>query len=260
MTEVKEIKEVQFGEGTLLGVRTPDGKVWLAVKKACLDIGLSDGQARKQVENIQTDAVLKSNCRYLAIVQKEGKREVKREQLFLNEDVVTLWLAKITLTEKMKEKNPKAYDKLINYQLKAAKALHKAFYETDEQKSEFHSSIGLEGQIMELEQKLEITVVKLNNVENALHTQTENLNSVMDNMTLTTVQQGRLQRAVKDRVNHLLGGAHSKEYKENSKLYFINLWNGLKERFNCGSRWQDLNPKYYNEAFNYVSEWEYSEV
>ena len=91
-------------------------------------------------------------------------------------------------------------------------------------------------------------------------TQTENLNSVMDNMTLTTVQQGRLQRAVKDRVNHLLGGAHSKEYKENSKLYFINLWNGLKERFNCGSRWQDLNPKYYNEAFNYVSEWEYSEV
>lgn len=86
----QEIKEVPFNGNTLLGVRTPDGKVWLAVKKACLDIGLSDGQARKQVENIQTDAVLKSNCRYLAIVQMEGSREVKREQLFLNEDVVTL--------------------------------------------------------------------------------------------------------------------------------------------------------------------------
>ena len=115
-----EIKEIPFDNGTLLGVRTPDGKVWLAVKKACLDIGLSDGQARKQVENIQEEAVLKSNCRYLAIVQKEGKRDVKREQLFLNEDVITLWLAKITLTDKMKEKNPKAYDTLINYQLKAA--------------------------------------------------------------------------------------------------------------------------------------------
>ena len=123
----------------------------------------------------------------------------------------------------MKEKNPKAYDTLINYQLKAAKVLHEAFYETEEQKAALHSSLGLEGQIATLEQKLEMTVVKLNNVENALHTQTENLNSVMDNMTLTTVQQGRLQRAVKDRVNHLLGGAHSKEYKENSKLYFINL-------------------------------------
>lgn len=255
-----EIKEIPFDNGTLLGVRTPDGKVWLAVKKACLDIGLSDGQARKQVENIQEEAVLKSNCRYLAIVQKEGKRDVKREQLFLNEDVITLWLAKITLTDKMKEKNPKAYDTLINYQLKATKVLHEAFYGTEEQKVTLHSSLGLEGQIATLEQKLEMTVVKLNNVENALHTQTENLNSVMDNMTLTTVQQGRLQRAVKDRVNHLLGGAHSKEYKENSKLYFINLWSGLKEKFKCGSRWQDLNPKYYHEAFDYVSTWEYVEV
>lgn len=255
-----EIKEIPFDNGALLGVRTPDGKVWLAVKKACLDIGLSDGQARKQVENIQEEAVLKSNCRYLAIVQKEGKRDVKREQLFLNEDVITLWLAKITLTDKMKEKNPKAYDTLINYQLKAAKVLHEAFYGTEEQKVTLHSSLGLDGQIATLEQKLEMTVIKLNNVENALHTQTENLNSVMDNMTLTTVQQGRLQRAVKDRVNHLLGGAHSKEYKENSKLYFINLWNGLKEKFGCGSRWQDLNPKYYHEAFSYVSTWEYGEA
>ena len=28
-----EIKEIPFDNGTLLGVRTPDGKVWLAVKK-----------------------------------------------------------------------------------------------------------------------------------------------------------------------------------------------------------------------------------
>lgn len=255
-----EVKEIPFGEGTLLGVRTPDGKVWLAVRKACRDIGLSDGQARKQVENIQEEAVLKSNCRYLAIVQKEGKRDVKREQLFLNEDVITLWLAKITLTDKMKEKNPKAYDTLISYQLKAAKVLHEAFYETEEQKAALHSSLGLEGQITTLEQKLEMTVIQLNNVESTLDIQNERLNAVMDNMTLTTTQQGRLQRAVKDRVNHLLGGSHSKEYKKNSKTYFINLWNGLKERFNCGSRWQDLNPKYFNEAFDYVSAWEYVEA
>lgn len=255
-----EVKEIPFNGSTLLGVRTPDGKVWLAVKKACLDIGLSDGQARKQVENIQSDDVLKPNCRYLAIVQTEGKREVKREQLFLNEKVVTLWLAKITLTDRMKEKNPKAYDTLLTYQLEAADVLHKAFYETEEQKDAFHQSVGLEGKIATLEKKLDMTVIQLNNVEETLDYQNEKLNAVMDNMTLTTVQQGKLQRAVKDRVNHLLGGAHSREYKENSRLYFINIWNGLKERFNCGSRWQDLNQKYYNEAFDYVSEWEYVEA
>lgn len=255
----QEIREIPFDGSTLLGVKTSDGKVWLAVKKACLDIGLSDGQARKQVENIQTEAVLKSNCRYLAIVQTEGKREVKREQLFLNEKVVTLWLAKIVLTDKMKKRNPKAYDTLIKYQLEAAKVLHKAFYETEEQKNKFHNAIGLEGQIATLEKKLEMTVIQLNNVEETLDIQNEKLSAVMDNMAITTVQQGKLQRAVKDRVNYLLGGAHSKEYKENSRLYFINLWSGLKERFNCGSRWQDLNPKYFNEAFDFVLEWEYIE-
>lgn len=107
---------------------------------------------------------------------------------------------------------------------------------------------------------MKIVYAQINNMEEMIEEQNNILTRVMDNMTLTTTQQGRLQRAVKDRINHLLGGAHSKEYKENSKLYFINLWGGLKERFNCGSRWQDLNPRYYNEVFDYVSNWEYVEA
>ncbi len=256
----QEAKEIPFNGNTLLGIRDESGKVWLAVKKVCLDIGLSEGQAQRQITNIQEEEPLKSNCCKFAMVQTEGKRKVSREQLFLNEKVVTLWLAKISLTPAMMKKNPEAYDKLLEYQLEAADVLHEAFYETEEQKATFYQSMGLEGKIATLEKKLDMTVIQLNNVEETLDYQNEKLNAVMDNMTLTTVQQGKLQRAVKDRVNHLLGGAHSREYKENSKLYFINLWNGLKERFNCGSRWQDLNPKYYNEAFDYVSEWEYVEA
>lgn len=247
-----EVKEIPFNDGSLLGVRTPDGKVWLAVRKSCLDIGLSLGQTQKQITNIQSDVVLKSNCCYLATVQMEGNREVKREQLFLNEDVVTLWLAKITLTKKMKEKNPKAYDSLINYQLRAAKVLHKAFYETEEQKSTFHAKLGLEGRIKGIQ-------VQINSMENMLCEQMEKLDSVMDNMTLSTRQQQKLYKTAKDRINHLLGGAHNPEYKQKSKSYFINLWNGLKSLYECGS-YKDLNPKYYDEALDYISSWEYVEV
>lgn len=248
----EEIREIPFDTNTLLGLKDENGEVWLAVRKVCLDIGLSDGQARRQVENIQIEEPLKSNCRKFAIVQNEGNREVNREQLFLNERVVTLWLAKISLTPTMMKKNPQAYDKLLKYQLEAADVLHKAFYKTEEQKEKLHSQFGLEGRIEDIQ-------VQIDGIENILLEQTKKLNSVMDNMTLTTVQQGRLQRAVKDRVNYLLGGAHSQEYKENSRLYFINLWNGLKGKFKCGSRWQDLNPTYFNEAFDYVSNWEYIE-
>ena len=251
-----EIKEIPFDNGALLGVRTPDGKVWLAVKKACLDIGLNENQATAERKKIEKGLLFDNQWQKLKVKFDSQVREI----LVLSEKLVPMWLAQINLTPAMQRKNPDAVQKLLKYQLEASDVLHEAFYGTEEQKVALHSSLGLEGQIATLEEKLEMTVVKLNNVENALHTQTENLNSVMDNMTLTTVQQGRLQRAVKDRVNHLLGGAHSKEYKENSKLYFINLWSGLKEKFKCGSRWQDLNPKYYNEAFDYVSAWEYVEA
>lgn len=77
---------------------------------------------------------------------------------------------------------------------------------------------------------------QINNMEEIIECQNEILNKVVENMTLTTVQQGSLQRTVKDRVSHLLGGVHSPEYKKHSRLYFINIWNGLKEHFNCGSR------------------------
>jgi len=251
-----EIKEVPFNGETLLGVKTEDGSVWLAVKKTCLDIGLSEGQARKQVENIQSEKLLKLNCRQIAIVQKEGSRDVKREQLFIKEDVVTLWLAKITLTDKMENEQPEAYDKLVNYQMRAANVLHKAFYETEEQKESLHYSLGLEGQIMEMKEIQKTQTVQINRMEDIIDKQIEMLSSVMDNMTLSTRQQQKIYKAGKDRISALLGGAHSMEYKENAKSYFINMWNGLKSLYGCAS-YKDLNPKYFDVAFDYVSEWKY---
>ena len=129
--------------------------------------------------------------------------EVYRKYYAL-ERFVTLWLAKISLTPAMQKKNPEAVQKLLKYQLEAADVLHKAFYETEEQKSAFYNRMGLEGEIAELKEQLKMTTIQLNNVEETLDVQNEKLDAVMDNITLTTVQQGRLQRAVKDRVNHLL--------------------------------------------------------
>lgn len=106
---------------------------------------------------------------------------------------------------------------------------------------------------------MKIVYAQINNMEEMLGEQNVMLNQVVDNMTLTTRQQQRIYKAAKDRINHLLGGAHSPEYKENAKSYFINLWNGLKALYGCTS-YKDLNPKYYDVAFDYISAWEYVEV
>lgn len=106
---------------------------------------------------------------------------------------------------------------------------------------------------------MKVVYAQINNMENMLGEQTEKLNQVVDNMTLTTRQQQRIYKAAKDRINQLLGGAHSKEYKANSKSYFINLWNGLKSKFGCGSSYKDLNPIYLEDAMRFIQNWIYVE-
>lgn len=243
-----EVKEIPFNGSTLLGVKDSSGQVWLAVKKACLDIGLTEGQADRQVKNMQNDLIF-SNSVVGLNVKFDGQ---VRKVICISEKFVTLWLAKISLTPTMQKKNPDAVQKLLQYQLEAANVLHKAFYETEEQKSTFHNRMGLEGRI-------EIMTVQINNMESILEEQREDLKTVMENMTLSTRQQQKLYHAAKDRINHLLGGAHSREYKLNAKSYFINLWNGLKELYGCAS-YKDLNPIYYDKAFDFISEWEYVET
>lgn len=242
------VKEIPFNDGSLLGVRTPDGKVWLAVRKACRDIGLSDAQARAEVTKIQESLLLKNNCKKLSL-----KFETQvRETLVLAEKFVPMWLAQINLTPAMQRKHPETVQKLLTYQLEASDVLHKAFYETEEQKSILHSKLGLEGRIEGMQ-------VQINNMENMLCEAMEKLEVAVDSMTLSTKQQQKLYKAAKDRINFLLGGAHSPEYKDKSKSYFINLWNDFKEKYSTGS-YKDLNPKYYVEAFDFISGWEYVEV
>ena len=113
---------------------------------------------------------------------------------------------------------------------------------------------------------MKIVYAQINNMKELIGEQTDmmneqmvKLNQVVDNMTLTTRQQQRIYKAAKDRINHLLGGAHSKEYKANSKSYFINLWNNMKSKFGCGSSYKDLNPIYFDEAMEFISTWEYVE-
>lgn len=93
--------------------------------------------------------------------------------------------------------------------------------------------------------------------KDALEKQTKAFDKSISNMTLSTSQQNKVHRAVKDRVGSLLGGAHSDLYKEKSRMYFANLWNGLKTEFECGSRWQDLNPAYMEEAMSWIRYWNY---
>lgn len=112
-------------------------------------------------------------------------------------------------------------------------------------------------QDMKMEWKL--VYAQINILSDVVEKQNKKFTQVVDNMTLTTVQQRKIYSAGKDRISELLGGAHSAEYKKQSRKYFVNMWNCVKEKFNCGSSYKDLNPKDFQKAIQYIKKWTYKE-
>lgn len=106
--------------------------------------------------------------------------------------------------------------------------------------------------LLETRKNLPCVYAQINNME-------EMLGEVIDNMTLSTRQQEKIHETARKRINYLLGGAYSEEYKRMARTYMINLWNGLKEVFHCGSSYKDLNSKDFDKAVEYINRWEYEE-
>lgn len=117
----------------------------------------------------------------------------------------------------------------------------------------------MEAMLSDMNCNMKIVYAHINNMEEMIGEQNSMLERVVDNMTLSTKQQQQMYKAAKDRINYLLNGAHSIEYKKKSKSYFVNLWNSMKSLYNCGSSYKDLNPMYFDEAMEYIKHWEYKE-
>lgn len=112
------------------------------------------------------------------------------------------------------------------------------------------NTIELNAFLAEAKKNLPCVYAQINNIE-------ERLESVIENMTLSTRQQEKIHETARKRVNHLLGGAHSPEYKRNARSYMINLWNGLKATYHCGSSYKDLHPEDFEKAIQYINDWTY---
>ena len=79
------------------------------------------------------------------------------------------------------------------------------------------------------------------------------------NMEELTKSFGEKALEGRNRVNFLLGGAHSDAYKRMGRTYLLNLWKNFKEDWHCGSSYKDLNPKDFDKALNYIDGWCYQE-
>lgn len=183
-TEGIVLKNVEF-DGALLRAAQVENIVWVGVRWVCLGIGLSNGQARRQIENIQKDELLHRGCRKFAT----GVFDENNETLALQLDYLPAWLFKISITPKMKADHPELVEKLIRYQLKAKDALAQAFLPGRNEEAE-------KGEIEELKCAINGLAVQINDLYNNVSKMGNLLIDMREHKPVLTIEQKEKAKAL----------------------------------------------------------------
>ena len=182
-TEGIVLKNVEF-DGALLRAAQVENIVWVGVRWVCLGIGLSNGQARRQIENIQKDELLHRGCRKFAT----GVFDENNETLALQLDYLPAWLFKISITPKMKADHPELVEKLIRYQLKAKDVLAQAFLPGKSEEAE-------KGEIEELKCAINGLAVQINDLYNNVSKMGNLLIDMREHKPVLTIEQKEKAKA-----------------------------------------------------------------
>ena len=198
---VLTVKKVEFLGDELLVVKDEEeNKVYTGVGYVCKGIGLSKSQKDTQVQNIQSDLILNKGC----LKFQAGVIDPNNEVLAIDIDYLPLWLAKISITPKMKAHNPNAVEKLVNYQLKAKDALANAFIHKEQQK------------ILSPKEELRLHYMVLEEQSKEIEAVREEVADLKDNMPLFNIECKELQALVRSKGVQVLGGYKSNAYNDHS--------------------------------------------
>ncbi len=117
------VKSVDLFGDSVMAAQDREGNIWAGVTYFCKALGMSKNQRDAQVDKVQLDKTLSKGCGKFPA----GVFDSSNETYALRLDFVPIWLAKITITDKMQKDHPELADKLLNYQLKAKDVLAAAF-------------------------------------------------------------------------------------------------------------------------------------
>lgn len=198
------VKEVDLFGDTVIAAQDKDGVIWAGVRWICNGLGLSEGQVKSERKKIQEDIVLSQGGRNFILPTNGGNQDV----LCLQLDFIPLWLAKISITPKMKENNPELVSKLVKYQLKAKDVLAAAFLPESYNKS---NNISNEKHSAECEHQ-----------RNTVNTQSLNTPNALNFHGLPVITTSELAKYYKTSCQNVLGIFYRyKEHFDKGIHYFL---------------------------------------
>ena len=233
------IKSVDLMGDTIMAAKDKDGNIWAGISYFCKALGMNKGQKDRQVTNVRKDKTLSKGCCKFAA----GTFDPSSETLALRLDFIPMWLAKISITDRMEQEHPKLADKLLEYQLKAKDILAEAFLP----KQEVPNTIP--GQIQLLAQgytdiKADVDVIKAD------------LEALKNDMPVFTADAKNIQDALKKKAVGALGGYGSNAYRDNSTrgYVFADIQKELRRQFGV-KRYDEIKHKDTPMALEIISQY-----
>lgn len=217
------VKNVDVLGSQIMAARDTDGIIWVAVRWMCQGMGMTDGQYKRQIKNIQNDLLLKCSGSNLTLDKGSGQREVFCIKL----DYLPIWLAKISITPTIQKDHPELAEKLLDYQLKAKDILANAFVE--KKKST--------GEPSTLQQQIQLIAQGTTELYQKVDTLAERMDNFEQNLPLLPEDADDVSKEVKKRVVEILGGKDSNAYhnKSLSQKVFMDAYRNIKINFNVSS-------------------------
>lgn len=213
-----EVKYVDLMGDTVMAAKDSSGNIWVGVRWICQGLGMTEGQWKRQIKNIQKDILFKKGgSNLIPLPTNNGTQDV----LCIRHDFVPLWLARISITEKTRNERPEFSDKLLDYQLKAKDILADAFmtksYDIPKTRDEAIALIA-QGHV-ELRQEVDEIKVEIENLK-------------MD-LPVLPIEADRITEAVKKKGVSVMGGKQSNAYNNRSikQKVYNSIYANLKYNF-----------------------------
>lgn len=225
--EEMTVKSVDLMGDTIMAAQDGKGVIWVGIKWMCQGMGMTDGQYKRQIVNIQKDLFLKDSGSNLILNKGAGEREV----FCLKLDYLPIWLAKISITPTIQKENPDLADKLLNYQLKAKDILAAAFLPKQ------GGAGDVQGQIKLLAQGTTELYEKVAVVDNKVDIMKNEFEAFKQELPLFPEDADDVRCALNKRVVDYLGGVDSNAYNDRSlrQKVFIDAYRELKRNFQVSS-------------------------
>lgn len=215
------VKSVDVLGNQVMAAQDHSGVIWVGIRWMCQGMGMSDGQYKRQITNIQKDLLLKSSGANLNLNKGSGEREV----FCLKLDYLPIWLAKISITPTIQKNHPELANKLLEYQLKAKDILAEAFMpnqNTMPQTTDGKIALLAQGHT---ELKAEVDEIR------------SDLEALKNDLPILPIEADKITEAVKKKGVSVMGGKQSNAYNSRSirQKVYNNLYANLKYNFGVKS-------------------------